>query len=241
MSQNSRRVDPEVEQDRFRREMDRIEAIILDRAKIAFSRKERLRHAFQHRSFQQEDGRATSYERLEFLGDRVLELCVVDWLYQNRPSADEGELSKELDWRVDETNLARVDKALRVRKALRLGPSLGLDEVSDKMVADAVEALLGAIYLDVGLDAAQRFVRAFVPLEGDPPVAFRAINELQELCASKGLGAPLYDSARDHDDPDYWVVFCHVGDERREGRAKRKTDAKKQACLKMLSELSGMK
>lgn len=232
--------DTEAERARFRKEMQRIEALLLSEASLAFTRKELLHRAFQHRSYIQANDRAVSYERLEFLGDRVLELYMAEWLYQRDPDADEGTLSKDLAWRVDEVNLARAGERLQVKRALRLSTSIDRQEVSDKIVADVVEALVGAIYLDVGLDAARRFIEAFIPLQGEPPAEFHSTNELFERCISLGLSPPQFiEVAEGPDNKATWRVECVVGERRTLGRAKRKRDARKEACQAMLLLLSG--
>ena len=232
--------DPETERARFRKEMQRIEAILLKEVELAFSHKELLHQAFQHRSYLKENDRAASYERLEFLGDRVLELCVADWLFQADSLADEGALSKELAWRVDEGNLARVEERLQVKRALRRSQDIGHEEISEKMVADAVEALIGAIYLDVGLEAANRFIVTFVPLRGEPPADFHSTNELLERCISLGLPSPRFLEVKEGpENRVLWKVECAVGERRTFGQAKRKRDAKKEACQSMLILLSG--
>jgi ribonuclease-3 len=236
MSPNTK--DPEAERVRFRNEMERIEAILLDESGLAFPHKELLHQAFQHSSFLKENVRAVSYERLEFLGDRVLELCVADWLYKAHPKADEGFLSKELAWRVDEANLARVDEKLQVKKALRLGPGINAGEISDKMVADVVEALIGAIYLDIGLESSERFIQAFVLSHRDPPPDFNSTNELLETCIDLAMPTPQFIEVKEGpDNRTSWNVECVVGALRTSGKDKRKRDAKKKACQAMLASL----
>jgi len=240
MSRGSRAADSEMERARFRKEMERLESVLLKDAGLAFGRKELLHQAFQHRSYLKDNKRALSYERLEFLGDRVLELCVSKWLFDQNPDSDEGTLSKELAWRVDEANLARAEKDLQIRRALRVSRDMGLEEISDKMVADVVEALIGAIYIDVGLDAAWRFIDAFVPLKGRPPADFHSTNQLLETCVSMGLPSPRFNEASEGPDNDAkWMVECVVGNERTIGLGRRKREAKKEACQAMLSLLSG--
>lgn len=239
MSPESREEDPEAERARFRKEMERLESVLQRGAGLAFAHKELLHQAFQHRSYLKDNKRALSYERLEFLGDRVLELCVSKWLFDQDPGADEGALSKELSWRVDESNLARVEKDLQVRRALRISQDMRADEISDKMVADVVEALIGAIYIDVGLEAAWRFIEAYVPLKGRPPADFHSTNQLLETCVRIGLPAPRFNEASEGPANEAkWKVECVVGNERTIGLGKRKRDAKKESCLAMLALLS---
>jgi ribonuclease-3 len=104
---------------------------------------------------------ADQYERLEFLGDRVLGLAVATWLYELFPDEPEGQLSKRLNALVARDVCAEVGRELDVGPRLRLGKQAREDGASDSdnVVGDAVEALIGALYLDAGLEAAEAFVR----------------------------------------------------------------------------------
>src|SRR5271157_6378119 len=117
MPQAKREKDPEVERVLFERGLSELE----ERIGHSFVRKRLLRQAMTHSSFAMEDGKE-SYERLEFLGDRVLELAVSDWLFHNR-GWDEGQLSKTLAWLVDEESLASAAEGLRLNENVRLGKS----------------------------------------------------------------------------------------------------------------------
>jgi len=128
-----------------------------------FADGELCERALTHRSGAQEsaqDGEERgSYERLEFLGDAVLGLLAGEWLYRRFP-ADEGELSKRKSYLVSEPVLAEHARALGLGPLLRLGVgeerSGGRDKPS--LLADALEAVIGAVYLDGGLEAARRLV-----------------------------------------------------------------------------------
>ena len=137
----------------------------LDRAEAAigarFADRQLLRRALTHRSFVNEQGHAliVSNERLEFLGDALLGFLVAEWLFGRFPDAPEGDLTA---WRVA---LIRTDTLARWSRQLGLGPLLylskgetELEELSDRILANAFEAILAAIYLDAGLDAARRFL-----------------------------------------------------------------------------------
>ncbi|MGZ8329423.1 MAG: ribonuclease III family protein, partial [Allosphingosinicella sp.] len=113
--------------------------------------------ALTHASF----GEA-QYERLEFLGDRVLGLAVADWLYELFANEPEGQLSKRLNALVARETCAQVGRALGIGARLRLGKQAREDGASDSdnVIGDVVEALIGAVYLDAGPEAALRFVRS---------------------------------------------------------------------------------
>ncbi|HEX8379593.1 MAG TPA: ribonuclease III, partial [Allosphingosinicella sp.] len=113
--------------------------------------------ALTHSSF----GEA-QYERLEFLGDRVLGLTVAAWLYELFPEEPEGQLSKRLNALVARETCAEVGRTLGVGDRIRLGKQAREDGASDSdnVIGDVVESLIGAIYIDSGLEAAEAFVRS---------------------------------------------------------------------------------
>jgi ribonuclease-3 len=102
------------------------------------------------------------YERLEFLGDRVLGLVIARWLYETWPDEPEGKLSHRLNALVTREVCAEVARELGVASRLRLGKQAIDDGVfrSDNVLGDIVEALIGALFLEGGLETAQAFVRA---------------------------------------------------------------------------------
>jgi len=119
-----------------------------------------LRRALTHRSATQEGPDAASYERLEFLGDAVLGALAAEWLYQQLAADDEGELSKVKSYLVSEPVLTAFAQELELGPLLRLGVgeerSGGRAKAS--LLADAIEALIGALYLDGGLAVTRTFV-----------------------------------------------------------------------------------
>ncbi len=105
---------------------------------------------------------AANYERLEFLGDRVLGLVMAEWLYANFAHEPEGALSRRLNALVTGPVCADVGRALGVVPHLRLGKQARDDGAanSDNVLGDVVEALIGAYYLEYGLEAARDFIRS---------------------------------------------------------------------------------
>ena len=203
MQNHTRTRDSEAERALFERSLDEIES----KLGYVFNRREWLRRALTHSSFEQDNRRAESYERLEFLGDRVIELTTCKWLFDRYPDADEGVLSKHLAWIGDEENLARLAERLGLRGMIRVGRSMNgqAEHVSQSMLADAIESVMGAIYVDGGHAAAERVVLSIV-LEGDDkdviPADFLSKNSLQEYCQSKGIAPPSFvhvESGPDHD------------------------------------------
>ncbi len=150
--------------------------------------------ALTHPSAVAESGAPTN-QRLEFLGDAVLQLLVTDWLVATHPSWSEGRMSKARAAVVRKETLAALADHFEIPAALRLGPGAERDGTrqSVNVRSDALEAVLGAVYLDGGLDVVRRLViPALMPwlLRADEAVNPR--STLQEWAAGRGLGAPDY-------------------------------------------------
>lgn len=137
-----------------------------------------------------------NYERLEFLGDRVLGLVVADMLYRHFPAEPEGALAKRLTALVQQAALVRVATALSLQDCLRLSPGEKKTGGPQKetILADAVEALIGALYLDGGLSAARDFIelhwRGMLDMQAAPPQDPK--TQLQEWAQARGLPLPEY-------------------------------------------------
>ncbi|MFF7638180.1 ribonuclease III [Kitasatospora sp. NPDC008050] len=167
-----------------------------------------LVRALTHRSFAYENGGLPTNERLEFLGDSVLGLVVTDTLYRIHPDVPEGTLAKLRAAVVNSRALAEVGRGLELGTFIRLGKGEegtgGRDKSS--ILADTVEAVIGAIYLDQGLGSATEFVhRLFDPLIAESSQLGAGLDwktSLQELTASVGIGVPEYvveESGPDHE------------------------------------------
>jgi len=141
-------------------------------------------------------GRDT-YERLEFLGDRVLGLVVASWLYERFPSEPEGKMSRRYNALVARETCAEIGRALDLPRHIRLGKQAREDNagLSDNVIGDVVEAIIGAIFLDGGLEPAKGFVRSqWAPfLEGQQRAPVHPKSGLQERAAEKKLGVPHYE------------------------------------------------
>ena len=140
-----------------------------------------------------------SYERLEFLGDRVLGLVIGRWLYQRFEAEPEGQLSRRHNALVARETCAEVGRELGLPPLIRLGKQAREDGASqsDNVVGDVVEALIGALLLDGGIEAADAFVRsAWEPhLERQGIAPVHPKSALQELAAARGLATPTYEIA----------------------------------------------
>jgi len=160
-----------------------------------------------HRSFAYENGGLPTNERLEFLGDSVLGLVITEELYRRHPDLPEGQLAKLRAAVVNSRALAEVARGLEVGRYLRLGrgeeASGGRDKSS--ILADALEALIGAVYLSRGIDATRELIlRLFGDVLDDAANLGAGLDwktSLQELAAGLGLGVPEYqvsESGPDH-------------------------------------------
>ena len=179
-----------------------------------------LERALTHRSYAYEHGGLPTNERLEFLGDSVLGLVVTDSLFRTFPDLPEGQLAKLRAAVVNARTLADIGRELAVGPALRLGrgeeTTGGRDKAS--ILADTVEALIGAVYVQHGIDVAtstvHRLVDAHVAESSTLGAALDWKTSLQELTASLGLGVPLY--VVTEDGPDHAKTFearVALGDE----------------------------
>jgi ribonuclease-3 len=157
-----------------------------------------LERSLTHRSYAYENGGLPTNERLEFLGDAVLGLVVTDTLYRMHPDLPEGQLAKLRAAVVNMRALADVGRTLDLGRFLRLGRGEegtgGRDKSS--ILADTLEALIGAVYLDRGLEEASRLIhRLFDPLIDQSSRLGAGLDwktSLQELTAQVGIGVPEY-------------------------------------------------
>lgn len=157
-----------------------------------------LERALTHRSYAYEHGGLPTNERLEFLGDSVLGLVVTDSLFRTFPDLPEGQLAKLRAAVVNARTLAQIGRDLAVGAALRLGrgeeSTGGRDKAS--ILADTVEALIGAVYLEHGMEIATETVHRLVDVHVEQSASLGAAldwkTSLQELTASLGLGVPMY-------------------------------------------------
>jgi ribonuclease-3 len=140
---------------------------------------------------------ADNYERLEFLGDRVLGLTIADWLYERFPGEPEGKLSRRFNSLVTGVVCAEVAREIGVPGQLRLGKQARDDGAasSDNVLGDVMEALIGALYLDAGFQVAQAWVRQLwagrIDEQGSAPKHPK--SALQEWAAANNRRPPDYE------------------------------------------------
>jgi len=177
---------------------------------LSFSNLSLLMRALTHRSYVNEYAAVEDNERLEFLGDAVLDFTVGAWVYNRFPEMPEGDLTKMRSALVRNEQLAKFARNLDLGRALRLGRGEASSggHNRDNLLGSAFEALIGALYLDAGLGAVDTFV---IPIleevrESILDEIHDPKSQLQEWTQSQKLGAPRY-RVVGTSGPDHAVVF----------------------------------
>lgn len=207
---------------------------------LEFTNKDLLTLAFVHKSFINEHPEEKEYnERLEFLGDAVLELAVTQFLYHNYPKQPEGQLTNWRSALVKGKNLAKVSKNLSLGKFLLLsrGEDISGGREKEYILANTCEALIGAIFLDKGFETANEFILKHIVVMLDDIIAkglnVDAKSRVQELAQDKFNVTPTYEllseSGPDHDKK--FVMAIYFGKRQAgEGEGSSKQDAEQAAA-----------
>ncbi|HZM05004.1 MAG TPA: ribonuclease III [Candidatus Saccharimonadales bacterium] len=206
-----------------------------------------LRLALTHPSVAHEQGRLVQHnQRLEFLGDAVLGLILTRELYDKFSAVSEGPLTKARAQMINRRTLAEQARRLELQKDLILsrGEEANLGRNRASALADGFEALIGAVFLDGGFEAARDFVlRSFREAFGELtsiPTLDNPKGELQEILQSKSADAPQYVLAGatgpDHD-RDFECIVFHGGVELGRGKGKSKKAAESEAAVTALKAL----
>jgi len=219
-----------------------------DRIRYGFRDPELLEEALRHGSAPERGSEKRSYERLEFLGDAVLNLCIAQEVYRMLPLAGEGVLTKARAAIINNRNLVRIGERLGVPESLRIDPSVRKKAdggVTRKMIADAVEAIIGAIFIDGGYEASFAFVQEQFRLPDFLNVlveGFDAKSRLQEWCQRKGINLPAY-RLLSAEGPAHERIFRSEvrvdGRSPSHGEGKSKKEAETAAASEMLSRITG--
>ena len=185
-----------------------------------------------------------NYERIEFLGDRVLGLVIADWLYASFPNEPEGQLSKRLNVLVARATCAEIARDLGLSAHMRLGKQARDDGAfeSDNVLGDMVESLIGALWLDGGFGTARAFIRSAWSDRVDRREAApqHPKSMLQEWAAAKDRRPPVYEVVR-RSGPQHAPTFVvrvsihKVGEAEAEGASKQ--DAETEAAQALLEKL----
>ena len=192
------------------------------------------------RAFSHSSAGPESYERLEFLGDRVLGLIIARALYERYSKEPEGKLSRRYNALVARETCAAIGRELGIPAFIRVGRQARDDgaNLSDNVVGDVVEALIGALLLDGGIGEAEAFVLSAwaAHLDGQERAPQHPKSELQELAAARGCTAPEYEIvARTgaHHAPRFTVRVSvpKLGEASAEGSSKQEAETAAAAAL----------
>ena len=212
---------------------------------VEFENQELLKTAFTHRSFINESrGKAKEHnERLEFLGDAVLELVVTDFLFAKFPDKPEGELTSLRSALVNTTTLSAVATGLSMGDYLLLskGEAKDTGRARQYILANTMEALIGGVYLDKGYDTAKELITKHILILTDDVVENKlwqdAKSKLQETSQDKLSITPSYE-VLSHTGPDHNRIFTvgvFVGEEKiGEGSGAAKQEAEQEAAQNAL-------
>lgn len=204
-----------------------------------------LRLALTHSSYSAEHPNEPSNERLEFLGDAVIGLVLADEMYDRHADFDEGVLTDLRKSVVNAQTLSVAARRLGLGKFVRLGRGESTSGGSDKtsILANALEAVIGAVYLDAGIAVAfDLSLRLLAPEIAGAVPGLRNLDpktQLQELTAEMGLGSPIYvleDEGPDHDKTFFAEVLV-AGRRRGSGSGRSKKAAEQQAAAEAIQSL----
>lgn len=210
-----------------------------------FSNKDLFDQALTHRSWVNEHkGVRESNERMEFLGDAILEYIVSKEIYDAFPNKEEGYLTALRANLVNTISLAKTADKLKIGPLLFLskGEEDGGGRTNPSLLADTVEAIIGAIYLDGGLIEAEKFIKTNILIEmkdkaSQPLKDYK--SRLQEIVQAKGLPAPKYqvaqESGPDHDKK-FVIEVVVNGEVWGKGEGKSKSVAEQEAACKVLAK-----
>lgn len=217
---------------------------------ITFKDKDLLQQAFTHRSFINENKSAKDHnERLEFLGDAVLELAATAYLFKKYPNRNEGELTSFRAALVNTNTLSEVASSIGFNDFLLLskGESKDTGRARQYILADTFEAVIGAVYLDQGYDAASRFIETYLLSLTDGIVEngsfIDAKSSFQEKSQETLSITPVYETTHEEgpDHNKYFTVAVKIGDEVvATGKGKSKQEAEQEAARKALEKKGWM-
>ncbi|MGH7175452.1 MAG: ribonuclease III [Minisyncoccia bacterium] len=219
----------------------------MDQLGLEFKNPALLEEALTHRSYLNEHPEARAHnERLEFLGDAVLELAVTDFLFRKYPEKQEGELTSYRAALVNTSSLATVARELALGEIIRLsrGEAKDTGRAREAILADALEAVIGALYLDGGYQAADVFIRAHICAKLETIIAAKAYQDaksrFQESAQQHRATTPHYEllAERGPDHAREFVVGAYLGtQEVSRGEGKSKQEAQLAAAEAALGKL----
>jgi len=166
--------------------------------RYVFKNRALLHTALTHRSAAKSQNE--SYERLEFLGDAILDLVISDHLYQKHPAKSEGQLTQMRSMLVNAKTLHEVAKSIQLQQNLNVDRSINLDNspTQQNLLSCALEAIIGAIYLDRGMHYAEKFIRRFIISNKEHEAITSEYNykgQLLEYCQKHSIDPPEFRTA----------------------------------------------
>ena len=187
-----------------------------------------------------------SYDRLEFLGDAVLELIISETVYAQKPEFTEGQLTKSRAALVSEVSLAEAARTLDLSQFLILGKGERSSGGTDKpsILADVVEAMIGAVYLDAGLEAARTVIMRILEPRIEDVLSGGGIRDyktrLQERCHKQGVNDIRYVVYKEEGPPHertFYVKLLIGGEEAAQGKGRSKKTAEQKAARQAYMEV----
>ena len=207
-----------------------------------YKKKELLQQALTHSSFanEQKINKSKDYERLEFLGDAVLELVSSEFLFHSNPDMSEGKLTRLRASMVCEPSLAYCARDLELHEYIRLGKGEEMTggRLRDSIISDVMEAVIGSLYLDGGFQTAHDFIHRFILTDLEDKILFYdAKTVLQEMIQETPQGSLNYrlikEEGPDHDK--VFVVEAYInGKPVSQGQGRTKKAAEQQAAYEAI-------
>ena len=214
--------------------------------KTLFSNQDLLKQALTHRSWVNENTKNNgTNERLEFLGDAILEFVVSKAIYDKFPKEEEGYLTSLRANLVNTKNLSEVAKKLGIGDMIFLskGEEDGGGRTNSSLLADTVEAIIGALFIDQGLDVAEKFIEKNILIDADKKSKLPLKDPkslLQEKVQAKNLPAPKYlvvsETGPDHN-KEFVIEVVANGKQLAEGQGKSKSEAEQDAASNALKTM----
>ncbi len=210
---------------------------------IKYNNLQQYELAFLHSSYTNETPEDDeSNERIEFLGDSILGYLVADYLYKNFGDADQGGMTLIKHHFVNTDYLAGIAKEIKIIDYMRLGVGTSQSEISDSILEDAIESLIGVIYCDAGMEEARKFVHKHITskMEGfDPEDAKDPKTRLQELMQTESRKSVTYDTDKYYnpEDKKFSSRVMFEGNKIGEGKGLSKKEAEKDAAKNALERM----
>ena len=205
---------------------------------IKFKNLNFLKKSITHKSYDQ----SNNYEKLEFLGDRILGFVISKKLIDLYPDQKEGVLDKKLASLVNKNKCLEVAKIIGLEKFILVGNKNSKSKVENKILADSIEALIGAIYYDKGFDIAEKFIlnnwKNFINLSKE--IIIDSKTELQEYSLKKFKSLPIYklvSSSGPRHKPKFIISVKLKDTKMYEGHGESKKKAEQNAAKKLLDNI----